>query len=74
MKVETQDLYFAVFCRLNGIELESMSEYGQRKMFVFEDNEQYQQLKRAYYWNEAKVDPLLFKMGIRELKSLMMNT
>lgn len=49
MKVETQDLYFAVFCRLSGIELESMSEYGQRKMFVFEDNEQYQKLKRAYY-------------------------
>ena len=73
MNVETQDFYFAVFLRLNGIDLDSMSDYGSRKMFVFEDNEQYQKLKRAYYWNQAKVDPLLFKKGIRELKGLMMN-
>ena len=74
MKVETQDFYFAVFLRLNGIDLDSMSDYGSRKMFVFKDNEQYQKLKRAYYWNQATVDPLLFKKGIRELKGLMMNT
>jgi len=49
MKVETQDFYFAVFLRLNGIDLDSMSDYGSRKMFVFKDNEQYQKLKRAYY-------------------------
>ncbi len=49
MKVETQDLYFAVFCRLNGIELDSMNNYGSRKMFVFEDTDEYQKLKKAYY-------------------------
>ena len=49
MKVETQDFYFAVFCNLNNLELLEMKDYGQRKMFVFEDNEQYQELKRAYY-------------------------
>jgi len=74
MKVETQDFYFAVFCNLNNLELLEMKDYGQRKMFVFEDNEQYQKLKKAYYWNEAKVDPLLFKQGIRELKGLIFNT
>ena len=74
MNVETQDFYFAVFLRLNGIDLDSMSDYGSRKMFVFKDNEQYQKLKRAYYWNQARVDPLLYKQGIRELKSLMNNT
>jgi len=74
MKVETQDFYFAVFCNLNNLELLEMKDYGQRKMFVFEDNEQYQKLKRVYYWNQARVDPLLYKKGIRELKGLMMNT
>jgi len=74
MKVETQDFYFSVYLRLNGITMDEMKEYGSRKMFVFEDNEQYQELKRAYYWNQAKVDPLLYKQGIRELKGLMMDT
>ena len=74
MKVETQDFYFSVYLRLNGITMDEMKEYGSRKMFVFEDNEQYQELKRAYYWNKGLVDPLLFKKGIRELKSLMFNT
>ena len=74
MKVETQDFYFAVWLRLKNIPLEEMKKFGDRKMFVFEDNEQYQKLKRAYYWNQATVDPLLFKKGIRELKGLMINT
>ena len=74
MKVETQDFYFSVYLRLNGIIMDEMKEYGSRKMFVFEDNEQYQELKRAYYWNKGLVDPLLFKQGIRELKGLMFNT
>ena len=58
---------------LNGIEMTEMNDYGSRKMFVFEDNEQYQKLKKAYYWNQATVDPLQYKQGIRELKGLMNN-
>ena len=73
MKVETQDFYFAVYLHLNDIEMDEMKDYGSRKMFVFNDNEQYQKLKKAYYWNQAKVDPLLYKKGIRELKGLIYN-
>jgi len=74
MKVETQDFYFSVYLHLNGIPIDEIKDYGSRKMFVFEDNELYQKLKRAYYWNQATVDPLEYKKGIRELKGLMMNT
>jgi len=49
MKVETQDFYFSVYLRLNDIPMDEMKEYGSRKMFVFDDTEQYQQFKRAYY-------------------------
>lgn len=49
MKVETQDFYFSVYLRLNGITMDEMKEYGSRKMFVFDDTDEYQKLKRAYY-------------------------
>jgi len=42
-------------------------------MFVFEDNKKFQDLKQEYYWNNAQVDPLLFKQEIRNLKSLIYN-
>ena len=54
--------------RLYGV----VGEDGRRHLFVFDDNEQLQNLKRAYYFNQAQVDPLSFKRSIRELKSLIM--
>lgn len=72
MEVETQDFYLTAFLRLNGVVLKDLREDGRRHLFVFDDNEQLQNLKRAYYFNQAQVDPLSFKRSIRELKSLIM--
>ena len=72
MEVATQDFYLTAFLRLNGVVLKDLREDGRRHLFVFDDNEQLQNLKRAYYFNQAQVDPLSFKRSIRELKSLIM--
>jgi hypothetical protein len=72
MEVATQDFYLTAFLRLNGVVLKDLREDGRRHLFVFDDNEQLQNLKRTYYFNQAQVDPLSFKRSIRELKSLIM--
>jgi len=69
MKVETQDFYLSAFLCLRGITIDEIKEYGARKLFVFHDTEEFQELKREYYWHKAKVDPLLYKKQIRELKA-----
>ena len=74
MKVETQDFYLSAFLCLSGIIIVEIKEYGARKLFVFDDTEEFQELKREYYWHEAKVDPLLFKKQIRELKAEIATT
>ena len=71
MKVETQDFYLSAYLCLRGMEIIGMRDHGARKLFVFEDNDKFQSLKRKYYYNEAKVDPLSFKQQIRKLKSLI---
>ena len=72
MEVATQDFYLSAYLRLSGVVLKDLREDGRRHLFVFDDNEQLQNLKRAYYFNQAQVDPLSFKRSIRELKSLIM--
>ena len=73
MNVETQDFYLSAYLRLEGMELRDLRDYGQRRLFVFDDDDQFQKLKKQYYFNQAKVDPLAFKKAIRELKGLCMN-
>jgi hypothetical protein len=70
MYVETQDMWLTAFLTLKGIELHQLKNYGPRKLFVFEDDELFQKLKRSYYFNEGSVDPLQLKTRIRELKSM----
>ena len=73
MKIETttQDIWLAAFICQQGVEIIDLREAeGQRKLFVFEDTDEYQLLKRDYYWHEGQVDPLRFKKAIRELKAL----
>ena len=66
----TQDIWLAAVAYQNGYELSDLRKLGDRKLFVFEDTEEFQELKRDYYWHQAKVDPLKFKRAIRELKAL----
>jgi len=66
----TQDIWLAAVACQNGYELCDLRKLGDRKLFVFEDSEAFQLLKRDYYWHQAKVDPLKFKKAIRELKAL----
>jgi hypothetical protein len=51
-----------------------MKSFGSRKMFVFEDNDIFQELKQDYYWNKAQVSPLEFKKEIRKLKDIIMHS
>lgn len=73
MLVTTQDLFLTAFVRLKGIKLEDLRDIGDRKLFVFENTDEYQCLKRKYYFNEARVDPLEYKNMIRELKAAVMS-
>ena len=74
MNTETQDFYMSAFLCLNGVDLIGLKEFGQRKLFVFEDTKRFQDLKKKYYWNQASVDPLEFKKEIRRLKSLIFSS
>ena len=74
MEVETQDFYLSAFLRLKGLEMKDMKSFGSRKMFVFEDNDIFQELKQDYYWNKAQVSPLEFKKEIRKLKDIIMHS
>jgi len=74
MLVTTQDLFLTAFVRLKGIKLEDLRDIGDRKLFVFENSEEFQLLKRKYYFNEAQVDPLDYKNMIRELKAAIMDS
>ena len=38
MQVESQDFYLAVYLCLNGLDIKEMRPFGNRTMFVFEDN------------------------------------
>lgn len=73
MEVETQDFYLTAFLCQQGLPLKDIRAFGDRSLFVFEDSDEFQELKKKYYWNEALVDPLLFKQEIRTLKGLTMN-
>lgn len=73
MEVSTQDFYLSTYLRLKGLELKELRNFEGRKLFVFEDTDEFQKLKKMYYWNEASVDPLEYKKGIRELKGLTMS-
>ncbi len=66
----TQDIWLAAFACHKGYELFDLRKLGDRKLFVFEDSEGFQLLKRDYYWHKGQVDPLKFKKAIRELKAL----
>ena len=71
MIVKTQDFYLTAYLSLKGLEIIDLEDWDNRKLFVFEDNEEYQKAKRDYYYNEALVSPLQFKQKIRELKALI---
>ncbi|MFC1554132.1 DUF5659 domain-containing protein [candidate division KSB1 bacterium] len=74
MEVITQDFYLSAFLRLKGLHMVDMrSSNDNRKLFVFEDTEEFQDLKQQYYWKQAHVDPLGYKQAIRELKGLTMD-
>ena len=74
MKVETQDFYLSAFLLLNRLDIIELKNYGERKLFVFRDTPKFQELKQQYYWNKAKVDPMIYKQHIRELKEMILQT
>jgi len=72
LETTTQDIWLAAVAYHKGYELIDLRNLGDRKLFVFEDSDEFQLLKRDYYWHRDLVDPLRLKKAIRELKSLAM--
>lgn len=71
MKTTTQDIWLAAFICQRGIEITGLRLIeGDRKLFEFEDTDEFQLLKRDYYWHRAEVDPIRFKRELRKLKAL----
>lgn len=70
MEIATQDFWLAAFVCHKKITLIDLREFGDRKLFIFNDTPEFQKLKREFYWNKARVDPLLYKQEIRKLKAL----
>ena len=70
MEIATQDMWLTAYACHNNIKLKGLRDYGDRKLFIFDDTEEFQNIKREFYWNEARVDPLLYKKEIRKLKAL----
>ena len=71
MEITTQDFYLTAYLRLKGVEITDLRDEGRRHLFVFEDNDEFQRLRRDYYYDEASVPPQMFKRSIRELKALI---
>ena len=72
IQTTTQDLWLASYAWYNGFKLIDLRELGDRKLFVFEDSDEFQLMKRDYYWHRGQVDRLRLKKAIRELKALTM--
>jgi len=72
MKQETttQDIWLAAFACQHGHEIMDLRNLGDRKLFVFEDSDAFEDLKRDYYWHKATVDPLKLKKSLQKLKAL----
>jgi len=70
IETTTQDIWLAALACQKGYKLFDLRKLGDRKLFVFKDSDEFQDLKRDYYWHKAQVDPLKFKKSIRELKAL----
>lgn len=71
MEIATQDFYLTAYLRLNGQRILHLKDEGRRHLFVFEDTEELQRLRRDYYYDEATVAPQIYKRSIRELKALI---
>lgn len=70
IETTTQDTWLASYARQKGHKLIDLRELGGRKLFVFVDSEDFQLMKRDYYWHRGQVDPLKLKRSVRELKTL----
>ncbi|MDZ7796977.1 MAG: DUF5659 domain-containing protein [Candidatus Marinimicrobia bacterium] len=71
MKTTTQDIWLAAFLGQRGIEITGLRlTDGDRKLFEFEDTDEFQILKADYYWHKGRVDPLRLKKALRKLKDL----
>ena len=70
---ETNDLGLAAYLKLEGIEIKGMSKNKGRTLFCFIDKEERKKLVQDYFGGKAKVDPLLYKNLLRDLKVFTIN-
>ena len=71
MFAKTADFYLTVYLMCKGLKVEGMNSLDTRKVFIFQDTEEYRDLKNTYYSNNALINPIDFKARIRELKALI---
>ena len=70
---ETNDLGLATYLRLEGMELKNMSKVRGKTVFCFIDRENRKKLVQDYFGGKARVDPLLYKNLLRDLKIFTIN-
>lgn len=70
----TTDFYLSCYLTHSGLKIKEIRRNNPRKLeFVFEDSPSLNELKRKYFWHEAKVNPIQFKEHIKMLKDMMYN-
>ena len=70
-KFESREFYSSAFLIASGVELLTTYKEGPRTVFVFEDNEQVQDLLKNYFGMQATVNAASFAGAIKNLKSVI---
>jgi len=70
---ETNDLGLATYLRLEGMEIKKTTKIRGRTIFCFLDKENRKKLVQDYFGGKARVDPLLYKNMLRDLKVFTIN-
>ena len=78
MKIDylTTDFYLSCFLTISGQNIRKIRRVGNSTQmeFVFTDSDKLRKLVDEYFWNKAKVDPMVYKDQIRKVKSMLYNS
>jgi len=67
----TSDFYVAVFCKTKGMKLTGMDKSNPRSVFIFEDQDDREEMIRNYWDACAIVEPKAFVENIRSLRQML---
>ena len=68
---KSQDFYLSAYLMSSGIGLRSYHKENRLTVFVFEWNENLDQIITQYYNMQAQVNPVIYGQSIKNLKSII---